>query len=253
MRFTADIIFKGEGPYRVPTNYRRNIASLFKESILRENPDMYNRYWGDKKRNIAKPFTYCIYISGAKNIKYNDKSFLEFDKERMGITISSPDAGFLINQYNSLLNISGKYTPFNHDIELKNFRLAREIQFSGGKAQFRLMSPMVIRNMNERSDDKKKDSKYLTVEDKLFNENLSNSVRVMCREFLGEDYKIESGNFVFTPVECRTVKVFHYGEVIPAVSGIFAVEAPDEVLKLIYDAGIGARRSQGFGMVEVVK
>jgi len=35
--------------------------------------------------------------------------------------------------------------------------------------------------------------------------------------------------------------------------GEFEIEAPQEVLQLIYDTGIGVRRSQGFGMLEFIK
>ena len=35
-------------------------------------------------------------------------------------------------------------------------------------------------------------------------------------------------------------------------SGIFMLEAPKEVIKLVYDIGLGAKRSQGFGMIEIL-
>ncbi|MBP8992072.1 MAG: hypothetical protein KBG82_08855 [Spirochaetes bacterium] len=41
-------------------------------------------------------------------------------------------------------------------------------------------------------------------------------------------------------------------EVITATDGCIVIQAPREVLQLIYDIGLGARRSQGFGMLEVV-
>jgi CRISPR/Cas system endoribonuclease Cas6 (RAMP superfamily) len=42
-------------------------------------------------------------------------------------------------------------------------------------------------------------------------------------------------------------------ELIEASAGIIRIKAPVPVLHLIYDAGIGAKRSEGFGMLEIIK
>jgi CRISPR-associated endoribonuclease Cas6 len=39
---------------------------------------------------------------------------------------------------------------------------------------------------------------------------------------------------------------------IEATSGTIKIKAPANVLQLIYDAGLGAKRSQGFGMLEIL-
>ena len=120
------------------------------------------------------------------------------------------------------------------------------------------MSPMIVRNMNEKDDDKKRGDRYIAFDDPRFASCLYNSVSVMCRDFhpdsTGNRHAclLSEQDFVFTPVNCKTVKVYHYKEVITAVSGTFIIEAPDDVLKFIYDVGIGARRSQGFGMLEML-
>lgn len=248
MRFSTDIIFKGDPPFRVPTNYRIKIASLIKGSIKDQNSDLFRELWGQNK---TKPFTFCTYMYDAKHIKENDTAYLEFTGGKMGLTMSSSDPGILINIYNALVNYSGEQSPFGYSISLRNFRLAKEPAFHDRRQTFRLMSPMVIRNMTGEGK-KKKDNGYLPYDDPRFSENLYHEVRKMCIEFIDKSYNLEENDFIFTPVECRAVKIIHYGEVITAVSGTFTLGATTEVLKLVYDAGIGSRRSQGFGMLEIV-
>jgi CRISPR-associated endoribonuclease Cas6 len=38
-----------------------------------------------------------------------------------------------------------------------------------------------------------------------------------------------------------------------AFVGTFKLKSEPEILQLIYDVGLGVRRSQGFGMLEVVR
>ena len=40
---------------------------------------------------------------------------------------------------------------------------------------------------------------------------------------------------------------------IEAYEGTFQIETDPSMFKVVYDAGLGAKNSQGFGMVEVVE
>jgi len=245
MRFTTDIFFKGEPPFRVPTDYRKKIISIIKGCVKNNNPELFSKLWGSNK---TKPFTFCAYIPGVKHVKEKNINYLEFTGDKIGLSISSYDAGILINFYNSLLDYSRDDTPFTNEVEFGHFYLEKETPFFEDEYNFRLMSPMVVRNMKNRTG-----KEYISHEHPAFSENIYHSVLHMCRDFIRTDYNLKSDDFVFTPVRCKQAKIYHYKEVISAVSGTFSIKAPAEVLKLVYDAGIGARRSQGFGMVEVVK
>ena len=75
-------------------------------------------------------------------------------------------------------------------------------------------------------------------------------------ELARKDFSAEFTNF-------KTVRISHYTkegalwgnkkELIEASAGIIRIKAPVPVLHLIYDAGIGAKRSEGFGMLEIIK
>ena len=47
--------------------------------------------------------------------------------------------------------------------------------------------------------------------------------------------------------------VSHYNQSMTCNKGIIEIEAEPDVLNLLNNIGIGVRRSQGFGMVELIK
>ena len=257
MRFSADIFFIDKAQLDIPTNFRRDIAALIKESIKSISAELYQQLWGDKKANSSKPFTFCVYFPNVQSVKGDKNNSLRISSDlpslRVVLFISSYDPSILINFYNSLLNISG-YKLFGSNIELKHFKLLREAPFNEGVCLFRTMSPIIVRNMDEKNDYNKKGSRYLTFNDAEFENNLYHSVKGLCKDFIDSgSYNLKRDDFKFFPIKCKVEKIHHYKEIIPATSGTFKIEAPAEVLKLIYDAGIGARRSQGFGMAEALR
>jgi len=256
MRFSASIQIKDDPPHRLPTNYRIKIASLIKEAIKRENIDLYNSYWGDKNKNVTKPFTFSLYIPEAKHVNKNGACYLEFPSQNINLTLSSSDFSLLINLYNALLNISGKYSIFTNynepeksgrNMDIKNFRLLKEEAFHDGIYSFRFMSPLIIRDMTNR-----KGKSYLVAEDPDFHENLYHSIAHQYKIRSRDNKPLSINDITFTPVNCRTVKIHHYREVIPAVSGTFKLEGKGDIIQMLYDEGAGARKSQGFGMMELL-
>ncbi|HON17204.1 MAG TPA: CRISPR-associated endoribonuclease Cas6 [Spirochaetota bacterium] len=251
MRIKA-MITANESKCKVPVSYRQNIASLIKDSIKKTDPLLKERYWGDEnnKNNVEKPFTFALAIFDSVPVKENGVSFLESKSGRMELFLSSNNPDFIITCYNGLCK--SNYQPFTFKTTFSNFNLCKEREFNKDECIFKTMSPLVVRNMNVRDNKHKKGAEYLTMGDESFTENLFASVKNLCSEFLPRRAYLAKDDFVFTPLDYATVKVYHYNHVIAATTGTFKIQANSEILKLIYDVGLGARRSQGFGMLEVV-
>jgi CRISPR-associated endoribonuclease Cas6 len=76
---------------------------------------------------------------------------------------------------------------------------------------------------------------------------------------LKKKYNLITGeNIEEFPIDIRAVKdirkvLFKYkGFPIEAYEGIFKIKTEPNIFKVIYDAGLGAKNSQGFGMIEVL-
>jgi len=247
MRFKASIILKGHKPFKIPTNYRRNVLSLIKESI-NNIPEIYEKYYSDRTQNTSKPFTYSLYIPSNKVEKINDKSFLVFDSNTLEFCFSTNDPILLMNVYNGLLNIKSDFLLFAYKIEIKYFHLEKEFKIDTDKIKFKTLSPIVIRDIS----DKKGSGNYLKFDDPDFKTVLFHNIKNLCQNFIDSDYKLEKEEITINFLKAEALKVYNYNEAIKASNGVFEIEAKPEILKLIYDVGLGARRSQGFGMLEVI-
>ena len=252
MRFYADLIFKESPPYRVPTNYKKNMASLFKEAIkCNDDNSFFDKYLADNKKNTHGPFTYSITIPPHEEITSNGKNLLEFNDSSIRFYVSSSDGPFITNLYNGLQKINGKFSPFKYTSEFENFSLQNECSINKDSVLFKILSLLVLHNP-ENNGTKKKGSVYLTCKDPKFKETLAASILNLCKKFLNTNQLIRTSNIIIDSSKCSISNAYYNGESIPATTGYIHINAPSGVLKLLYECGMGERRNSGFGMVEIV-
>ncbi len=247
MRFS--IIF-GVNVKFIPVNYQRLILSLLKKSFQLADKNLYNCLYLERKNRI-KPFTFSVYFPDAKF--ENEKIIL--NKNEFILNFSTFDIPTGLNFYNGLLKYVKQgffYKTEEFKLNLKAILLKREYQIKENKIRFKTLSPVVVR----KHDREKNRDEYLTLEnstkeefEKVLNSNMAN----VFKEFLGREYRLN-----IEPVELKkvAVKISEEGEkrgYIPANIGQFYLEGEKVALDFVYKAGLGARRSFGFGMLEVVK
>lgn len=255
MRFTVELTLKGESPFLIPAEYRKCITSLIKEAFksIDGGDEYYFKYWGNWNENKAKPFTFSLFIPKPRMVMVDNRGFLEFNENKMNLHFTASDSDFLVMLYKGLLQINKKYSPFRNPIEFTNIFIRREDSITTEMARFKIMSPIVVRDILVIGYNKRFKG-YLSVDDDKFPDALSHSIKNLCKRFLPKDgKKIKQSDIKIDTSDCFGVRVNHYSEVIPGTKGIIGITADKEVLRLIYNAGVGARRSQGFGMVEIDK
>jgi len=256
MRFSVEILLSG-GKRVVPSDYRRNILSLIKEAI---NPnmsgtDVFNKYYG--KDRILKPFTFSV--SFKIDETKSEKGILHLTDPKINLHFSASDPVFLIYIYNGLVQLKKDYPLFpGIAARIGHFSLEQQKIIRDHEVIFRTFSPILVRDTGEG----RKTRGYLTPESPEFIDRLYHSVRYMCNRLLDGDYTLARNDFAAELINSRIVRITHYSEknaprdskkeMIEATTGIIRIKAPANVLQLIYDAGIGAKRSQGFGMLEIL-
>jgi CRISPR-associated endoribonuclease Cas6 len=70
------------------------------------------------------------------------------------------------------------------------------------------------------------------------------SIERKCQDLKREEATITAKNL-------KAARIFHYGGLLLGFTGNLKMSASSEVLKFFYQSGIGYRRSNGFGMVEL--
>ncbi|MCX7678562.1 MAG: CRISPR-associated endoribonuclease Cas6 [Spirochaetes bacterium] len=253
MRLVAFLSFTDE-LVSLPTYYRIGFASLIKEALKEGDPShrFYSKYYTMTK-NRAKPFTFAVKLNVEREEKGNVNK-LVLKNKMVTLYLSSNDYEFIIAAYNGLKKIC-HYPIYQHTAEILRFALLPERKFFKTNAHFRIFSPVVVRKVNEC----KKANGYATIEDSDYVDMLRYSIKSQCEAFLPEFTQYANSIRIATE-NAFTVKIPHYNkqnnqkpEIMTATDGYLSIEAHPAILKLVYDIGLGARRSQGFGMLEVVE
>lgn len=236
MRFS--MIFKIDKP-ELPIDYRSGFISLLKASYEMACKDKYVELY---EANTLKPFTFSVYFGNRAKIQ-DGKVLINSDRFILNFSTASLELGTYF--YNGLLRIKKdlrEYPLFESRISLENVNLKREIQIREATAIFKTLSPFLIRDYMNKN-------KYLKPTDIGFQMQLNQIVSECSKSFLDKD-----SNIVFKDIKTSTKPpIFHYSAPVDGIRGIFALKGESDVLNLIYQIGIGSRRSQGFGMLEVMK
>jgi len=249
MRFQASIQLQGDPPVKIPVQYRKNLMSLIKESLKSDNSqgDLFSQFYGEKAKNQPKPFTFSVQLPVKDREKTKSCNCFVLAQNQFHLFFSACDQVFLIHVYNGLVNLKKSYTLFpGLHATIRGFALQKEQKIESEEMVFKTFSPFLVRDIQN-----KKGKGFLSFEQEGFEWQLLHTVQNLCQNFIDKNYELSTANFEFTPVKCKATPVPLYGNEI-GNSGIFRLKAPVEVLQLIYDAGLGAKRSQGFGMLEVM-
>lgn len=115
----------------------------------------------------------------------------------------------------------------------------------------KMLSPMTVYSTLSKPDGYKKTYFYNPIE-KEFSELIKNNALKKYEIIKNEEYR---GKFVFEVVRFSIKRNFHiikYKNVaIHSYSGLFKLEASEEMIKILYLCGLGAKNSQGFGMFDI--
>jgi len=139
-----------------------------------------------------------------------------------------------------------------NQMEVLGIEVLMPVEFKGD-AKVRFLSPVTVYSTLLTGDGRKRTYYYSPFE-KEFTEQIQANLKKKYQAVFGERAK-EDWRFELEPdrVDPRNQRILKYkGTVIKAWDGIYHLNADEELFRLAYDTGLGAKNSQGFGMMEVV-
>jgi CRISPR-associated endoribonuclease Cas6 len=226
---------------KLPITYNMLFVSLIKETLKKSNYEYFQKLYDYKK---SKNFTFAVKMN---DFELKDDNFLI--KDKLIFNISSPDNEFIINFYNGMLKMD---TPHSGLKKMKIFKpIDRKI--NSNEILIKTLSPICVKN---------RDGKFLKLDDKNFVEELNYITNICLKNFgdFGLNEKIDLipvGNQVKNVVVKEKINGFQdktKKEImfINAYEGVFLLKGNREDLQVLVDLGLGFRRNQGFGMIEVL-
>lgn len=205
-------------------NYQRYVQAIIYKG-LSEYPEMEELH----NSNILKKFNFSL-IQG-KYIPANDFNIYT-DEAKIFISSSSDILMTCLRDYyekNPILAFGNYKAPIKKITELK-------FEVKGNKAHLDFMSPVTI---HETTIDKK--TKYYNPNDSKFFELVNNN--------FSHKHNLFENVINFSDVNVKQKYLFKYkGFIIEAYRFTCDIECDNKYLKYIFDEGLGARNSCGFGM-----
>ncbi len=238
----------------LPVYYHSGFVSLIKQAIQQENQTLFHALF-EVRKPIVKPYTFAV--SFGDNVKVEEDK-IYFNKE-VHFKFSSFSLQYLVAVYNFFIlkfKTREAIRIFNENFYVSNVLMFPERKITRNSAIFRTLSPVLIRSH-------KNEKHYLVPKcdnfdgDDGFEEALRFNLDELLKNLLGKGLNDFGATVEFRPVKLSRVIVKYLKDDVlikmPAFKGVFSMSAHPEILNLIVRAGLGSRRSQGFGMLELIR
>lgn len=225
----------------LPKETDRLIISFLKASAQAYSQEFYEKLY-DKSKSVIKSYTYSYYLPGAKF--HQEK--VELKSDTFSLFFSDADPQELLSFFNSFQLMKRKKYPMNgNSMTLVSIHMQQLSEIKEKEIVIRMQSPLIVRkHCSEDNTDV-----YYTCEKEGFCKALKENVTIFL-DRLGMDTEAE--DFSIQTIKGRKVVVPVFGRNTDASLGIFKLTGSCRLLNVLYQAGLGVRRSEGHGKFEVI-
>jgi len=219
----------------VDLDYRRRFISLLKmilgeEEFAVENP---------------RPYTFAVYFGREAKIKNG----VFTNVREINFRFSTGDTTRAIKFYNGVLRL--KKGNHIHEIGTGKFFISwiKEEKEKQPTGVFKTLSPVIVERIGF-SNLKDPTDRYTVPWEEGFEESLWENILRRFRAITGRDLNLSF--LKFEPISVKEEVIRHYGGTLRGFLGRFRIMSDsEELLRFIYQYGLGLRTGQGFGYLEV--
>lgn len=233
---------------KLPIAYNTLFMSAIKEAIKASDKTYYEKlyFYEGKNNKVTKNMTFSVGIKDYE-IKGN-----EFEvKGKVSLTISTPDLELGLMIYNGMIK-KRKFIYKEYEWIRLRVDLIKEKEIGGQQALFKTLSPICIKNKRGAFMDIE-DPDYVQELNYITNEVLKNYRGYGLKEQL--DFQVRNIKKIIVKESIRGFqeKTGRQYQCVNAYRGSFVIRGHKEDLNDIYKLGIGFRRAQGFGNLELIE
>lgn len=232
--------FQTEKP-ELPQELDRLIVSFIKASLENYSKDLFEGLY-DKNKSIIKPYTFSYYLPGAR---FQAEKIL-LSENKFTMFFSNADLGQTIHFINAFkLMKFQKYSMNNNSMQLRDVRSQNRQEITDSEIIVKMQSSLIVRQHNSLDNT----DVYYTYDNPEFVEVLKRNVECFLQK---QSLVVSTEDFSIMPVKGKKVVANVFGRKVDANIGIYKLSGQPELLNLLYQAGLGARRSEGHGKFEIV-
>lgn len=224
----------------LPVQYRKNILSFMKLSLSKYNEEYYKKLYNEKD-TIIKPYTFAVFFN--KPVFNGEEIIIEDKKFNINFSVSDYEIGVaLCNAFNHQKNV--KFSINNNSWTLENIVMLNEKKVDTESLKIKFLSPLVVRSRENEKD------YYYSYANPEFEEILKINIKEQLKITDISQETVETFNI--KAINEKKVIIKFYEKKMECSIGTFEISGDKELLKTIYQMGLGSRRSSGFGMFEIV-
>ena len=239
MRLSLELELESE---KFPKDKNRVILSIIKKALEDHDNDYYSRLYANPS---SKDFTFSAYMGmGCEFLR--DEIVIPGKKIILNFSFYEPYDGLMF--YNAFVGCRGKKHPVAGNLAVVNKIWVRnEKPILSETVMFKALSPVVARDHN--GDNKK--TWYYSLNEQEGREIFIRNLKCQIVDKFGDAAKYDLKDMKFE-FKSKDVRVKNYSIDILSNIVIMKVSARQYILDYIYKAGVGSKRSMGFGMLEIV-
>ena len=242
MRLTLE--FNSDNDICLPIHHNHCVQSFLYRNISPELGKFLHDHGFTSGKRRFKMFTFSRIYGKYKLIR--DK--INFHPPT-SLLISSPLDRFINELGNTLLK-NTNLELLGNKIHIESIRVHPEPEIKD-EIKIKMLSPLTVYSTLTTGDGKKKTYYYSPYEsefEELIDRNLRKKYEALYRK------KPRARKLKIKPLGKPKEKILKYRDtIIKGWLGTFLLNGNKKLLKLAYDAGLGSKNSQGFGMFEVVE
>ena len=238
--FQLKLDFTLEKP-ELPLELDRLLVSFIKASTSKYSTEFYESLY-DKTKSVMKPFTFAYYLPGGR---FKDDKILLKDN-RFTMFFSNADLAQMILFFNSFKMMKFQHYPIkNNSMTLTSVRTRKLREIKETEVIIKLQSSLIVRR---HEVDTNKDY-YYTCDDLEFETVLKENINFFLQKL---SIPISTDGFAISPVKGKKIVANVFGRKVDASIGVYKLCGSPELLNLLYQAGMGTRRSEGHGKFEII-
>ncbi len=225
----------------LPRNLDSLMVSFLKASAQACSQEFYEKLY-DKGKSIMKSYSFSYYLPGAKF----EKEKVILGSNTFSLFFSDADQQELLMFFNGFQLLKGRKHPIkDNSMTLVSIRMQPLAEIKEEEIVIKMLSPLIVRKHNAKDNT----DVYYTCETEGFAQALQENIAFFLDK-MGLDAM--AGDFSIQVIKGKKVVVPVFGRNVDATIGIFKISGPCRLLNLLCLAGMGARRSEGHGLFEVI-
>lgn len=227
----------------LPLDHVRCFVSFLKKSIQSADEGLYRELYGTNTPKM-KPYTFSLYLPNRKV----ESGCLILGGTKIRMTFSCSDLTVAIAFLNGFTAQKGEIfsLPDRNEMVLTRFTTEMHPVVAEDNLVIRFLSPLLV--LQRESELRK--NHYLTWKDENFAQQLKENLVTQLTEFsINPDYL---NSFELVPIKPKQLGQRVFGQLVLGNSGVYQLKGHPKLLQFLLEAGMGSRRSAGFGLFEII-